>query len=80
MIWISLAIALIQLVAKLPEIVALLERIFGKWKKLRPMQVMREAEKLLAAVEAKNTQLTLGLLAGPCPIEAYADDLHARYP
>ena len=79
MIWVSLAIALVQLVAKMPEIVALLERIFGKWKKMRPMQIMREAEKLLPAVEEKLAQHGLGLVGKKCPIQAYAADLDARY-
>lgn len=91
MIWISIIGLVLQLVTKLPEIVALLERIFGRLAKgglLTPVRVMREGARVQEALAEKLGQLAFaekhGLAASAvvelaCPLEALADELDQRY-
>jgi hypothetical protein len=91
-IWLSIIGLILQLIVKLPEIIEVLKRIFGRLEAahaVRPLKALREAPAILAALRAKRDQVAFaekhGLAAAaagelPCPLAALADDLDARYP
>lgn len=91
MIWFSIIGLILQLVVKLPAIIAILERIFGRLEKAHarfPVRAVRELSVVLAALRAKRDQVAFadrhGLAAEaaaelPCPLSALADELDERY-
>ena len=90
--WISIALMIAQLVAKIPAVKEWLDRILGRLDVVQakhPVRAAREAVAFAAALRAKIAQVAFaekhGLTADAaselgCPIEAYEKDLAERFP
>ncbi len=91
MIWISILGLVLELILKLPAIIEVLKRIFGRLQSgaaVQPLRAMREGAKLHAAIAAKLAQVQFAEKHGlqsaslaelACPLEAYEADLTSRY-
>lgn len=80
MVWISIALAVINLITKLPEIADALKDILDVLRSKGPLRASREAPKFLDALEAKLKECEAGGIAvKDCPLASYAGDLRERW-
>ncbi len=79
MVWAEIALLVIKLVMGLPAVQEWLERIFGALGKARPLQVAKEAPRVLQVLREKCQQLDGGVFTASCPISELALDLEKKY-
>ncbi len=80
MIWLSIILAVIQLVVKLPDIAETLRKIIEIFKSKGPLRAAREASNLLDAIQSKLRQIETPEIASmTCPLASYADELDKRW-
>lgn len=79
MVWVSLIMAIVNLIIKLPDIIETIREILDRFKGVPPRAVAFEARKFLKACKEKEAAAGVVTTGAGCPIESFLKDLESRY-